>query len=107
MGFPITAEHQAITLSNHTFSRGVHAPGCRTIRSQTTAIGNSMHVNAVGGCTLMIIALLPNLGTHAPIMEFSSSSPGSPRNRKPKRPPASAFSQAFQVLVKSKRVRRE
>eukprot|EP00959_Pyramimonas_sp_CCMP1952_P102538 2144685-Pyramimonas_sp.AAC.1 len=63
MGFPVSLQHQMRSGVAHSYSRGVAPPASRTIRSQQSQIGHSMHVNAVGGCTLLVTTIFQNLGS--------------------------------------------
>jgi len=63
MGFPIYPWAQELTCGTRcSFSHGSPTPALRTRASAQSALGNTMHVNAVGGMHLEAILKFPDLG---------------------------------------------
>lgn len=62
MGFPITAECQEATGGARCqFSNGVEGPKFRTVKSARKQSGNTIHLNHIGGWTLLTIFKFPHL----------------------------------------------
>jgi hypothetical protein len=99
MGHAITHEHQALNGGAISpFARGLAGPPTRSRCSQAHALGNGLHIGFAGPLTLLLVLLLPQLGTRvshsASTLSSSSDSPNVDR------PPcskasASAFGSSF------------
>ena len=61
-GFPIDDDAVRAAGTRCMFSRGVLAPSSRTRASQIGQIGNTMHVNVIGGVMLATLARVPVVG---------------------------------------------
>ena len=65
-GFPVSHEAMAVSSAWCQFSRDRVKPATRTRRSVGHQLGNAMHVNVVGGYSLVLALQLPDLGRPRP-----------------------------------------
>ena len=71
MGFAITQEHQNIAATCQ-FSRGQVLAANRSYRSCMRQVGNTMHVNSIGSCHLLMALLTPRAKATANRSSFAS-----------------------------------
>ena len=124
MGFPITAENQSSTGTVCAFSRGRSPPATRSRHSSVNAVGNAMHVAAIGAVTMTCLLKLcwgtssvsnvkvdPEVGSNgndnntAALSTSSSSATSSVAAVAKRSKSESAFAAAFATAYASKRRR--
>ena len=120
MGFSITAEHQSSTGTVCAFSRGRSPPATRSRHSSVNAVGNAMHVAAIGAVTMTCLLKLrwgtssvsnvkvdPEVGSNgdAALSSSSSSAASSVAAVAKRSTSESAFAAAFATAYAFKRRR--